>query len=411
MTPWSIRIREMSKTYRIPLVEHELTLAEQTLRRLRHPLERREYRAFSAIDKLDLTISAGEAVGLIGRNGAGKSTLLKVLSRITPPSQGSVELRGRVGSLLEVGTGFHPELTGRENIGLAGAILGMKPREISRSFDAIVDFAGVARFLDLPVKRYSSGMYVRLAFAVAAHMDTEILLVDEVLAVGDSDFQQLSSAKMQEVVRDGRTVVLVSHQMRTIADICSRAVVLDKGSVSFDGSTSEAIARYVSMAKAASCESRSPERLGRSIVVASAEPVKPVFGPEENKSIKLDITYDGSTSVDRYFVSATVRSADGVALAHCDSNALGKWYEAVEGTTSVEFSLIHPWLQPGEYYLDVSLCNAGVLDTVEQACWFSVHTELPYAMPPALEIARRDAVLPHYGFKGEGLASMRGGRG
>jgi lipopolysaccharide transport system ATP-binding protein len=399
-TLWSVRVDGVSKSYQIPVAERELTLTEQGLKRLRHPFQRKAYQELAALHDLDLTINAGEAVGLIGRNGAGKSTLLKVLSRITPPTTGSVRLRGRVGSLLEVGTGFHPELTGRENVFLAGAILGMKRREIARSFESIVDFAGVAKFLDLPVKRYSSGMYVRLAFAVAAHMDTEILLVDEVLAVGDSDFQKLSSAKMQEVVRDGRTVVLVSHQMRTIADICSRAVVLDRGTVAFDGTTPEAIARYVAMAKHKSQQHRTPELLRRSLVVSRAEPTTLAFAPDDEKTVRLDITYDGSAPIDRYFVSTTVRSADGVAVAHCDSNAMGHWYRAVKGTISVEFTLVHPWLVPGEYYLDIALCNAGVLDTVEQACWFSVHAELPYPMPPALEIAKRDLVLPRYSFSG-----------
>src|SRR5438046_61571 len=173
-------------------------------------------------------------MGVIGRNGAGKSTLLKILSRITEPTRGRIELRGRVGSLLEVGTGFHPDLTGRENIFLNGAILGMSRAETRRKFDAIVDFAEVSRFLDTPVKHYSSGMYLRLAFSVAAHLEGEILLIDEVLAVGDVAFQKKCLGKMEDVSRQGRTVLFISHNMAAIASLCSRALVLDAGRSVFD---------------------------------------------------------------------------------------------------------------------------------------------------------------------------------
>ena len=190
---------------------------------------------FWALKDVSLEIKQGEVVGIIGRNGAGKSTLLKVLSRITEPTKGRVLLRGRVASLLEVGTGFHPELTGRENIFLNGAILGMTQREIRKKFDEIVAFAGVERFLDTPVKRYSSGMYVRLAFAVAAHLEPEILIVDEVLAVGDAEFQKKCLGKMGEVARGGRTVVFVSHNMAAMKSLTTRGIVLDSGRAVFSG--------------------------------------------------------------------------------------------------------------------------------------------------------------------------------
>jgi lipopolysaccharide transport system ATP-binding protein len=189
-------------------------------------------------------VHQGEVLGIIGRSGAGKSTLLKILSRITKPTEGSAELRGRVGSLLEVGTGFHPELTGRENVYLNGAILGMRKREIDRRFDEIVDFAEVARFVDTPVKRYSSGMYVRLAFAVAAHLDREILIVDEVLGVGDLAFQQKCLGRMGEVARGGRTVLFVSHQMNQIRRLCHRAIHLEAGRVRAAGPTAEVVGAY-----------------------------------------------------------------------------------------------------------------------------------------------------------------------
>ena len=197
-----------------------------------------------ALRDVAFTIPAGSAVGIIGRNGAGKSTLLKLLSRITPPSTGEIRLRGRVGSLLEVGTGFHPELTGRENIFLNGAILGMRRREIAARFDAIVAFAEIERFLETPVKRYSSGMYVRLAFAVAAHLEPEILVVDEVLAVGDAEFQRKCLGKMGEVAGAGRTVIFVSHSMHAVSALTQRVLLLDRGQCVFDGATAEGITRY-----------------------------------------------------------------------------------------------------------------------------------------------------------------------
>ncbi|MGH7979181.1 MAG: ABC transporter ATP-binding protein, partial [Limisphaerales bacterium] len=200
---------------------------------------------FCALKDVSFEVNAGEVVAVIGRNGAGKSTLLKILSRITEPTKGRIEITGRVASLLEVGTGFHAELTGRENIFLNGAILGMTRAEIKRKFDAIVAFSEVEKFLDTPVKRFSSGMYVRLAFAVAAHLEPEILIVDEVLAVGDSAFQKKCLGKMQEVSRNqGRTVLFVSHNMSAVLQLTTRAVVLDKGCVIFNGPTEKAVEEY-----------------------------------------------------------------------------------------------------------------------------------------------------------------------
>lgn len=199
---------------------------------------------FWALNDVSFQVNHGDAIGIIGRNGAGKSTLLKILSRITKPTRGHVELHGRVGSLLEVGTGFHPELSGRENIYLNGAILGMSRAEINRKFDEIVDFAEIEKFLDTPVKHYSSGMYVRLAFAVAAHLEPEILLVDEVLAVGDILFQNKCLRKMGDVASEGRTVLFVSHNMAAIESLCKQGLVLNAGHVEFIGTQTEAIAKY-----------------------------------------------------------------------------------------------------------------------------------------------------------------------
>ncbi len=218
-----------------------------------------------ALDGVSLEIKHGEAVGLIGRNGAGKTTLLKILSRITKPTEGRAEIHGHVGSLLEVGTGFHPELTGRENIYLNGAILGMKKTEIDRKFDEIAAFAEVEKFLDTPVKHYSSGMYVRLAFAVAAHLEPEILLVDEVLAVGDAAFQKKCLGKMSEVTRAGRTVVFVSHNMSAILNLCSRAMLIEGGRILKDGTAQETARAYLESLQSGRSENLSDatERWGR----------------------------------------------------------------------------------------------------------------------------------------------------
>src|SRR5688500_6015076 len=198
-----------------------------------------------ALQDVSFEASHGEAIGIIGRNGAGKSTLLKILSRITEPTAGVARLYGRVGSLLEVGTGFHPELTGRENIFLNGAILGMRRAEIARKLDEIVAFSEIEQFLDTPVKRYSSGMYVRLAFAVAAHLDTDVMIVDEVLAVGDAKFQRKCLDKMEDVGRHGRTVLFVSHNLSLVTRLCPRAVLLENGRVSADGGAHDVVRRYL----------------------------------------------------------------------------------------------------------------------------------------------------------------------
>src|SRR5262245_58232704 len=200
---------------------------------------------FWALRGVSFSVAEGEAIGVVGRNGAGKSTLLKLLSRITAPTAGRIRLRGRVASLLEVGTGFHPELSGRENIFMNGAILGMSRREIQSRFDSIVEFAEVERFLDTPIKRYSSGMHVRLAFAVAAHLETDILLIDEVLAVGDMEFQRKCLGRMAEVARGGRTVLLVSHNLAAIQQVTTRCLLLERGEVACDGATPEVLATYL----------------------------------------------------------------------------------------------------------------------------------------------------------------------
>jgi lipopolysaccharide transport system ATP-binding protein len=262
MTAHAIRTQDLAKEYLIlgPEKHHQYKTLRDTLadvakapflrvgRALRGEpiLGSGEKQHFWALDGVSLDIRAGEVVGIIGRNGAGKSTLLKILSRIVEPTRGEAEIRGRIGSLLEVGTGFHPELTGRENIYLYGGILGMRHAEIERKFDEIVAFAEVERFLDTPVKHYSSGMYMRLAFAVAAHLETEILFVDEVLAVGDARFQRKCLSKMEDVGQQGRTVLFVSHNMAAITRLCPRAILLDSGKVVDDGRSHDVVGRYLS---------------------------------------------------------------------------------------------------------------------------------------------------------------------
>ncbi len=249
-----IRVEHLGKEYRIrhdAVRQQYATLREAIGERIGRLWRADSWRGagierFRALDDVSFGIEQGEVVGVLGRNGAGKSTLLKVLSRITDPSQGRVRIRGRVASLLEVGTGFHPELTGRENIFLNGAILGMSRSEVRRKFDEIVAFAEVERFLDTPVKRYSSGMYVRLAFAVAAHLEPEILIVDEVLAVGDAEFQAKCLGKMHTVSRDGRTVLFVSHNMLAVQRLCTRALLLERGRLAASGDVADIVARHLS---------------------------------------------------------------------------------------------------------------------------------------------------------------------
>lgn len=259
---------------------------------------------FWALKDVNFEIKRGEVVGIIGRNGAGKSTLLKVLSRITEPTTGRVHLRGRVASLLEVGTGFHPELTGRENIFLNGAILGMHRVEINRKFDEIVAFAEVEKFLDTPVKRYSSGMFVRLAFAVAAHLDPEILIVDEVLAVGDAQFQKKCLGKMEDVAKTGRTILFVSHNMGVIRTLCTEAIVLSGGNLVYRGSTLEGMQHYLSTGDDQKAIIRNPRNDGRPTITAASVEVlnseiaeillKLEIESRATESVSLEVTlFDG----------------------------------------------------------------------------------------------------------------------
>ena len=291
-----IRVENIAKCYRIKKGERQdsahdySTLRDDLTSGIRNLLKGKvgsnssKFEDFWALRDVSFDVKQGEVVGLIGRNGAGKSTLLKLLSRITHPTKGRITLDGRVGSLLEVGTGFHPELSGRENIFLNGAILGMHRSEIQAKFDEIVDFAGVEKFLETPVKRYSSGMYVRLAFSVAAHLETDILLVDEVLAVGDNQFQKKCLNKMEDVSGSGRTVIFVSHNMGTILSLCSRCIFLKNGLLDFDSEPREAVKKYLEEAQPTLQLQRSPQKNGDPTIVEG--------------SLKVEETEKGNSSLD-----------------------------------------------------------------------------------------------------------------
>jgi lipopolysaccharide transport system ATP-binding protein len=245
----ALSVRDLSKRFRIGSAARSpyRTLRESLANAFRRNHEADDNRDVWALRGVNFTVNRGEVVGIVGRNGAGKSTLLKLLSRISPPTDGAIDIHGRVGSLLEVGTGFHNELTGRENIFLNGAILGMRRREIEKKFDQIVEFSEVGKFLDTPVKRYSSGMYMKLAFAVASHLEPEILVVDEVLAVGDAAFQKKCLGKMGEVSRTGRTILFVSHNMTAVKALCTRAIMIDGGKVVADGDVDDVVNRYLTL--------------------------------------------------------------------------------------------------------------------------------------------------------------------
>ncbi len=245
----AITVEQLSKRYRIGELQSAYGTLRDSLAAAGRRLVRREHRPHYedlwALKDVSFELGEGDVLGVVGRNGAGKSTLLKILTRITTPTEGRATIRGRVGSLLEVGTGFHSELTGRENVFLNGSVLGMKQRDIARKFPEIVEFSGVEKFIDTPVKRYSSGMSVRLAFAVAAHLEPEVLLVDEVLAVGDAEFQRRCLGRMEDLSASGRTVLFVSHNMQAVAQLCERAIWLDRGRVVDDGRSAEIVARYL----------------------------------------------------------------------------------------------------------------------------------------------------------------------
>ena len=410
MSDLAISIRGLGKRYRLrgdgPKPRYA-TLRDAVTRVFANPFRRDPVRDFWALRNVSCEVRRGDVVGVIGRNGAGKSTLLKLLSRITDPTEGEADVHGRVGSLLEVGTGFHPELTGRENVFLNGSILGMRRAEIARHFDAIVAFAEVEEFVDAPVKFYSSGMYTRLAFAVAAHLETDILVVDEVLAVGDAAFQKKCLGKMSEVARGGRTVLFVSHNMQTISALCNRALCLHRGSIAFIGPTVEGIARYYAMQDAPSDAIGAADRRPGSggIRVADAAPRKGQFHPSEPKVIDFALErHDASLS--RCLMAAHIVDETEQLVCQCNSVFQGK--EAVFAGPKVSGSLVlrTPWLKPGDYWVDLFLLDGivGVVDRFERACRFTVLPVLPYSSPGPEASMTGGAVLADFEWATSDLA-------
>ncbi|QDU79196.1 Teichoic acids export ATP-binding protein TagH [Polystyrenella longa] len=308
MTDLALRVEQLSKRYELGTREPYYALRDSLTRWFKKPFTREQMIPSAeanphvwALDEVSFDVSAGEAVGILGHNGAGKSTLLKILSRVTEPTSGRATMYGRVGSLLEVGTGFHPELTGRENIFINGSILGMSQKEVRDRFDEIVAFAEIDRFLDTPVKRYSSGMYMRLAFSVAAHLQPEILLVDELLAVGDAAFQKKCLNRMGDVSRSGRTVLFVSHQMTAMKNLCQRGIYIDQGKLAYDGTIDEAINRYLDSSQPIRQINISDRQDRRGSGLVRFEELK-ITGPDGNERIEageeLTFTFHYSSSDD-----------------------------------------------------------------------------------------------------------------
>lgn len=384
-----IRARDLGKEYHIGgLQERYPTAREAVTRALFAPFRRAAKLASGratgaaeldesiwALREVNFSIEPGEVVGIIGRNGAGKSTLLKILSRITEPTEGFVEIRGRIGSLLEVGTGFHPELTGRENVFLNGAIMGMRRREIDRKFDEILAFAEVEKFIDTPVKHYSSGMRVRLAFAVAAHLEPEILIIDEVLSVGDLSFQRKCMNKMTEVAGEGRTVVFVSHNLASVQALCSRGILLKGGRIVRDSSVSEVIRSYVDTLDEQMLEplAERTQRRGTGDAIVTDGWIEDESGVRINQivagqRVRICMAYSAVRPLRRVIAAFGLWESPGSALINLDTRH-SDWEATTvpeQGTLSCEVESFP--LCPGRYTVDVFLgSDAKTADAVEGA--------------------------------------------
>ncbi len=382
----ALRVEQVGKRYRLGTGVHHNLLAERLGAGLRGWRRRHgeDAQDFWPLRDVDFEVRRGEALGLIGRNGAGKSTLLKLISRITRPTTGRIESWGRIATLLEVGTGFHPELTGRENVYLNGAILGMRRREIDMRFDAIADFAGIDQFLDTPVKRYSSGMFVRLGFAVAAHLETDILLVDEVLAVGDSEFQRKCLGKMQDVAQEGRTVVFVSHNMHAVQRLCTRVLLIDGGVID-DGAPDDVVAKYLdevdpsqtgAMARIAPDAERQGSGEARLTSVGmstvSDEPTTSLY---LGQPFVVTMTYDVRAQIAEAAWEVGLCTADGERIVTAQSiDYSAPTLPLATGSHRVDVE-IRTFLLPGDYRLEIQLHDAAkeaTIDCVQRALRFHV---------------------------------------
>ena len=336
---------------------------------------------FLALDDINLDIKKGETVGIIGHNGAGKSTLLKLLSRVTTPTSGKISIDGRVASMLEVGTGFHHELTGRENVYMNGAILGMSRAEIDKKFDQIVEFAEIEQFIDTPVKRYSSGMYVKLAFAVAAHLDSDIMIMDEVLAVGDMKFQQKCLGRMDDAANgEGKTVLYVSHNMNTVRQLCKRCIVMNHGKIIFDGDTEEAISiymeNYAKLAISVDCSGdRSYKDIDRKInfqrITFLNKKDTPVYG--QGDTIQLRVDYLAQKELHNFALRVVIQTPDKIRVGMAMS---GQILHTIPGTHSVIVEFPIDWLAPGKYNIILVVTSINefgteqVHDRTESVCTF-----------------------------------------
>jgi len=408
-TTTAIETHQLGKRYTLGVSGRGYgTLREAIAETLRKPLQRgrrtEKPNQLWALRDLTLKIESGEVVGLVGHNGAGKSTLLKILSRITEPSSGYADVSGRVGSLLEVGTGFHPELTGRENIFLNGAILGMRRSEIRARFDEIVAFAEIDRFLDTPVKRYSSGMSVRLAFAVAAHLEPEILLVDEVLAVGDAAFQRKSLAKMSEVARAGRTVLFVSHNLAIIQALCKRGVLLERGKVQADGPVNEILDHYLAGLERASAADlvEREDRDGRGWRHTLLKTVELVDASSGQKNAVV-----GGRAAN--LVVEVTEPLPGLECRVAIANSFGQPITVLDSEVSAPADTRDPQLGPrmeceipivpllpGRYRLDVVVkANSVVQDGLQAAAFFDVEPGVMEGRQMAGEGSEGSVAFPH----------------
>lgn len=341
---------------------------------------------FWALKDISFQVQRGEIVGIIGRNGAGKSTLLKILSRITEPTTGEVTIEGRVASLLEVGTGFHPELTGRENIFLNGSILGMSRAEIRQKFDEIVAFAEVEQFLETPVKRYSSGMYVRLAFAVAAHLEPDILIVDEVLAVGDTAFQKKCLGKMEDVAaKQGRTVLFVSHNMTATSALCDRAYLLEKGQVIGQGPTHKIVSQYMRSVEALTAQTKATlehrtDRTGSGSARLTAVKVEDADGADRitiTSRLRVTLSYRSKTPLKYANFSASIYDyAKNIGIVSLHTSIAGGIPEQLPPTGTVTCITEPLYLTPGRCYLNLALLKGGDrVDYIQYAAYFEVEPE------------------------------------